>query len=221
MKRYSKYLSVALILIVRIMLDITIISWPTKKYRQVIRKDNEKVAYAYEDKKDHIALVEVSLEGIESIYKTFDTPSPDYESIRKLIAKSLAMPLEEVVPIFEDAIERLSRHADILHISLGYIYASKNASDKALEEFNKVEKEPGDSLWQVAKYYGLGMAYLAKGDTSKAIENFENAISILPNQSSIYLKLGDVYYGNLKDPQKAKYYYSEYIRLNLKAENKN
>ena len=160
------------------------------------------------------------LEAISAIVNTFDTASPDYANVATLYSKFISMPIGEVVSIFQQAMNKYPSRIDILRIGLGYIYATKNEPDKAIKEFDAIQNDPKNLFWRAVKYEGLGSAYLSKGLVNRAINEFEKAISADPDYPLPYLRLGDIYYHNLKDIEKAKEYYTEYLRVNPKAENK-
>ncbi len=94
---------------------------------------------------------------------------------------------------------------------LGNIYFRDGYLDEAIESYSEVLKYDKKD-YKVFKV--LGDLYLRKNDYSRAVKEYEKSIAISPlYDTNVYKILATVYHYYLNDNSKARFYYSEYLRL--------
>jgi tetratricopeptide (TPR) repeat protein len=97
------------------------------------------------------------------------------------------------------------------HNYLGVIYARQGETDLAIAAYKKALENllyinPQNS------YYNLGLAYLGKKEYDKAVENFQEALALVPDFTAAYNGLGQSYEG-LNKTREAKRAYSKAIEF--------
>jgi tetratricopeptide (TPR) repeat protein len=85
---------------------------------------------------------------------------------------------------------------------------------KDLENIKKIEKKLEKNPDSFNLLYELYGCYIDLSDTSKKIECLEKMIQIKPNNSFPLGQLAQIYYGELQNPQKGKYYQDKANRIN-------
>jgi tetratricopeptide (TPR) repeat protein len=114
-----------------------------------------------------------------------------YEATLKLdpnnavVLNNLAFLMAETGGDLDDALTKAQRAKQLLpnlyEISdtLGWIYLKKNLPDNAIDIFkNLVAKEANHSTY----HYHLGMAYSQKGDKTRALDQFREALKYNPSK---------------------------------------
>ena len=94
---------------------------------------------------------------------------------------------------------------------LGVIYFRTGRVDLAIESYNKALSNLLYLSPQDARF-NLGMAYLSRREYKKAAEQFELAISIVPDYTAAYNNLGKAYEG-LQDKVKARQAYEKALEF--------
>lgn len=78
------------------------------------------------------------------------------------------------------------------HNNLGNVYLQTGRYDEAIAEFEKCL----DVIFYQPNfprvYYNIGVAYMKKEDTAKAMENFKQAVKMDPSFCPAYLNMGDL-----------------------------
>lgn len=104
---------------------------------------------------------------------------------------------------------RKSPDGAIPHNELGNAYASKGATDKAMEHYRMaLILKPHNA----EAHNNLGLAYSSKGDTDRAIEYYQEALRLRPGSASAHNNLGLVY-SSKGDIDTAIEHFQEALRL--------
>ena len=96
------------------------------------------------------------------------------------------------------------------HFNLGYSYDRLKMYDRAVREYRNAIRYKPD---YVKAYNNLAAIYKARGWYGKAILALKKALEIDPTYAQAHLGLGSIYADKLKDRNKARFHYREYIRL--------
>jgi tetratricopeptide (TPR) repeat protein len=95
------------------------------------------------------------------------------------------------------------------HFNLGYAYAGEGNLDAAIDEFRQVLRlDPDDA----DSHYNLGYLYAKKGFFLEAINEYETVLALSPNDKETYYNLTIIYRKHLKDEEKAKECYKEFLK---------
>jgi tetratricopeptide (TPR) repeat protein len=103
---------------------------------------------------------------------------------------------------------------DTIKINLSAFYQRQKEYKKAEEVLNYLlSKNPKDAQL----HFRLGMIYKDSGQYEAAISELQKSMELAPHIINPYEELGNIYVSNLKDIEKAKYYYARGIEMAPKA----
>lgn len=140
-----------------------------------------------------------------------DPDSPFFHSALGLVYFNLA-DCDKAVPELKKAIKIENKMLDA-HTALGTCYIQMGMYDDALAEFNTaLSLNPPDKADVATLYNNLGEIYSIKGDTAKAEENLNKAMSTDPALITSYINLGNLY-TSLKRYEDAIALYKKAIQL--------
>jgi len=89
-----------------------------------------------------------------------------------------------------------------------------NANQKALETIPKLEKLLEENPERYDLLYDLYGCYIDLSNTSKKIECLEKMIKLKPRDAFALGQLAQIFYGELSDPKKGKYYQDQANKVN-------
>lgn len=123
-------------------------------------------------------------------------------------AIEIAKPLQDqALPLYNNINSRA-------HNNLGLIHFSNNKFIEAIAEFNKATSfETSDIRYKSGVYTSLGLTYKALHQTDKALENYNEALRILPKYNYTYYYLG-LLYEYIEDYDKATENFNQALKLN-------
>ena len=112
--------------------------------------------------------------------------------------------------LWQDAIRKAPNKARGYN-ELGLHYIHVKDYPAALQALNRSIQI---NRYEVAVYINLGLTYEGLNQTDKAIEAYELAIFMKPDEPTPYYNLGHLYYNTLKDREKAFQYFLKARDLN-------
>ena len=105
---------------------------------------------------------------------------------------------------------RLNYGNDVSHCNLARVYLMENKPDQCIREaYTAIRLNPS-----VYAYNNMGSAYLKIGQTDMALSAFESGLKLDGRNTFILKNIGDLYY-EIKDYEKARYYYEEYRKNDI------
>ena len=95
-----------------------------------------------------------------------------------------------------------------IYLDQGFAYQAAGMKDKAAAKYNEaIQKDPQDAI----SYVRLASVYIEKKDTGQAINLYEKAMQIQPDNDAAALELASVYQYTTRELDKAITVYSQLI----------
>jgi len=100
-----------------------------------------------------------------------------------------------------------------IYLDQGFAYQAAGMKDKALAKYNEaIQKDPQDAI----SYVRLASVYAEKKDTNQAVDLYEKAMQIQPDNDAAALELANMYQYTTKEYEKA---VNVYLQLVVKKPN--
>jgi tetratricopeptide (TPR) repeat protein len=117
-------------------------------------------------------------------------------------------PVQEAIARLNKAIEYNPKYGDAYVLkSYAYLELAPNLSEALAAAEQAVEHAPNNP----DSAYTLGLVLQRKGQFEQAEQAMQQALTVSPNYSDVYLSLGDLYAEDLKDRKKAVEAYRRYL----------
>lgn len=122
--------------------------------------------------------------------------------------------LGKAVTAAEKAIQQKADYPEAL-TNLGVLYDRQGQLDRAIE-YHQRAMAANPAYWEGRYNFALTLTHARR--YAEAVEEFTKVLQLQPQLLSAHKRLGDLYYDQVKDWQKARQHYETYLRLSPPAE---